>query len=261
MNIVSRAGWNAAPPRRVLNMPLPSPRLWLHHSTGSGADETKVRAIQAFHMAPPPAGRGWPDIAYNFLIDNDPPDVDVFEGVGAGHIGTHTAGDNSKSHAICIIGEFSTTPPAPETQRRIAELVAYGHGQGWWPLGFTGGHRDAPGAATSCPGAALHRLIPELNAEAKRIYQGDDDMASSAQKMWVDFGFNAFPDIFKGDPNEWYNLDENDPAWDTHFRVAVSSAGRRVFETLKGHPHGAVGGTGVTETRVKQIIAATKLTP
>lgn len=171
MIIVPRSGWNARPPKRTpFKIPIPTPRLWLHHSAGGGSDETRVRAIQDFHMDV----RGWNDIAYSFLIDNDPPDVDIFEGRGAGIAGGHTAGDNTQSHGICVIGDFSTVPPADDTLRQIAEVVAYGHKQEWWPLAFTGGHRDAPGANTSCPGTALHRLIPEINAEAKRIHDGDD---------------------------------------------------------------------------------------
>lgn len=183
MLIVSRADWKAVPPKRTpVKIALPTPRLWLHHSAGAGSDEVRVKAIQTFHMAPPPIGRGWNDIAYSYLIDNDPPDVDVFEGRGAGIAGGHTQGDNTQSHGLCVIGDFRLSPPADETLQKIAELVAHGHKQGWWPLAFTGGHRDAPGAATTCPGDALWELIPEINAEAKRIHNGDD-MAIPADKM------------------------------------------------------------------------------
>jgi hypothetical protein len=179
VNIVSRAMWNALPPIRRHMIPLPTPELWLHHTAGAGANEPTVRRIQNFHMAAPPAGRGWSDIAYSFLLDNDAPDVDIFEGRGAGVAGGHTKGRNTVSHAICIIGNYVNAPPHPDTIETLIRLVVHGHRQGWWPDQITGGHRDAPGAATQCPGDALHRLIPSINAEIRRrLDQGeDDDMA------------------------------------------------------------------------------------
>lgn len=169
MKIVSRSEWKARPPKSRHTIKTPTPELWLHHSAGSGANESTVRAIQNFHMNPPPKGRGWSDIAYSFLVDNDAPDIDIFEGRGAGVAGGHTAGRNTISHAICIIGDFSTKAPHPETLEAVAQLAAYGYLKGWWRLGFTGGHRDAPGAATSCPGDALYKLIPSINKRIEEI--------------------------------------------------------------------------------------------
>jgi len=60
--------------------------------------------------------------------------------------------------------------------------------------------------------------------------EGGDDMASSAQKMWVDFAFNAMPNEFKGDPNFWYNLAEADAQWDTAFRPALSKGAQALFK-------------------------------
>lgn len=171
--IQSRSVWGAIPPVRRYQIATPTPELWLHHTAGSGSDETAMRAIQDFHMAPPPIGRGWSDIAYSFLVDNDPPDVDIFEGRGAGIAGGHTKGRNTVSHAICVIGNFTNTPPKDETLEAVIDLAVHGYRQGWWRAGFSGGHRDAPGANTSCPGDALHRLIPTLNAEIYRRIEGD----------------------------------------------------------------------------------------
>ena len=168
MLIVGRDEWGALPPVRRHLIDLPTPELWLHHSAGAGADEPTVRRIQDFHMAPPPVGRGWSDIAYSFLLDNDAPDVDVFEGRGAGVAGGHTKGRNTVSHGLCVIGNYMSRPPHDDTLGRLIDFVVFGHRQGWWPGRITGGHRDAPGAATQCPGDALWRLIPTLNAEIRR---------------------------------------------------------------------------------------------
>ena len=173
MNIVSRAAWGAVPPIRTHQIALPTPELWLHHSAGAGADEPTIRRIQNFHMAPPPFGRGWSDIAYSFLVDDDPPDVDIFEGRGVGIAGGHTKGRNTVSHAICVIGNFTDRPPHDDTIEAVIALAVHGHRQGWWRAGFSGGHRDAPNAATACPGDALHALIPMMNAEIRRRLEDD----------------------------------------------------------------------------------------
>lgn len=180
--IIARSEWGARAPKARHTIDLPTPKLYLHHSAGSGADGAAVRAIQKFHMDPPPAGRGWNDIAYSFLIDDDPQTPgDVFEGRGAGIAGGHTAGQNTISHGICVVGNFQTRRPRDETLNTLVGLVAHGHRQGWWPDRITGGHRDAPGAATSCPGDTLHRLIPQINSEVQRTSKGDDMTPTQAR--------------------------------------------------------------------------------
>jgi hypothetical protein len=119
-----------------------------------------MRQIQRFHMET----RGWSDIAYSFVVDPDT--LEVFEGRGAGIAGGHTRGHNTISHAICVMGNYETDRPTDALLNRIAELVAHGHHQGWWPAQLTGGHRDASGASTACPGRHLQTAIPTINARA-----------------------------------------------------------------------------------------------
>lgn len=167
ISIIPRAQWGARPPIRALPIAVPTPQLWLHHSASSGTDARAVRGIQDFHMDV----RRWSDIAYSFLVDDDPEfDEDVFEGRGAGVAGGHTKGQNTVSHAICIIGNYTSHAPRDTTLHQVTDLVVHGYRSGWWPLGFSGGHRDV--GATSCPGDALYRLIPEINAEAARRAEG-----------------------------------------------------------------------------------------
>lgn len=107
---------------------------------------------------------GWADIAYSYVID--PADLTIYEARGFGVQGGHTLGHNSISHGICVMGNFETTLVQQNLLVRIAELVRHGHGRGWWPVGFTGGHRDV--RATKCPGANLYRRIDEINRLAIR---------------------------------------------------------------------------------------------
>jgi len=91
------------------------------------------------------------------------------------------------------------------------------------------------------------------------LIQGDDGVASSAQKMWVDFAFNAFPDVFMGDANVWYGLDEHDPQWDADFRPALSRAAAKIWKERQGHPHIAPGTGGLTVAQVKAIVESAKI--
>jgi hypothetical protein len=179
LRIISRAEWGARPPKRRLAMTIPTPRLWLHHLAAEWHGAAGMRTAQLFHQNT----RGWDDFAYSFAVDDD---GTIFEGRGAGVVGAHTIGDNSTSHAIVAMGDFSKRPPSSQMLAAVADLVAHGNRQGWWD-GITGGHRDAPGNQTACPGDHLERRINDLRSMvAQRLArpapapqpapQEDDDM-------------------------------------------------------------------------------------
>lgn len=159
MEIVSRAEWGARAPVAVSGMPVPTPRLWLHHTAAEWHGPEGVRQTQDFHMD----SRGYNDIAYSFLVDDD---GTIYEGRGAGVVGGHTEGDNDESHAICAMGNFVNRPPTDAMVSSIANLVRHGAAHRWWPAQLTGGHKDAPGASTQCPGDHLYARIPTINALA-----------------------------------------------------------------------------------------------
>jgi peptidoglycan recognition protein len=153
MTIISRSDWGALPPRNRVTMPLPAPNVWLHHT---GADEPDgpegMRRIQTYHLTK------WSDIGYSFVIDRE---GRIFEGRGPGIVGAHTAGHNSTSHGICLIGNYDRDQPTSAAIESLVWLMRHGAGK-WWPSAkITGGHRDK--AATACPGANLYRMIPGLN--------------------------------------------------------------------------------------------------
>ena len=172
MKFVTRAEWRARPPRHRTIINTPTPKLYLHHSAGAImpgdnsvtlADLNRIRSIQNYHMD----SRGWSDIAYSFLTDSD---GFVFEGRGVGIAGGHTAGQNTVSHAVCVMGHYDIQRPTPLLRAGIIEVVLYGYLKKWWPMTITGGHRDAPGASTSCPGDHLYKEIPIINRMIKETY-------------------------------------------------------------------------------------------
>lgn len=190
MRIITRAEWGAAPAKHRTYIATPTPRLWLHHTAGAldaggnGVWWDDVRGIQDFHMRPTSkGGRGWSDIAYSFLVGGG----QIFEGRGVGIAGGHTAGDNSQSHAICLIGDYTWMTPKQADLEAIAWLMRHGRERGWWG-DLTGPHRDAPGAATQCCGRNLIDKIPDLRrmaATTRTTTQQEAPMVSDwAQKAW-----------------------------------------------------------------------------
>jgi hypothetical protein len=123
--------------------------------------------------------RGWNDIAYSFLINHE---GTIYEGRGAGIAGGHTAGHNTISHAVCLIGNFEIDRPTAAALASLVELGRHGHAEGWWREGFTGGHRDASGASTSCPGKFLYTQLATINQAIQ-----EDDMpltTDDIRRIW-----------------------------------------------------------------------------
>jgi hypothetical protein len=156
--IVSRAEWGARSPKSPRSkISLPTPRLWIHHTAGSERGAAGMRSIQNTHMDDP--NFNFADIGYSFVVDNA--DGKIFEGRGAGIQGAHTEGDNAESHAICVMGNFMNIQPSAKAIDSIIALARHGREQGWWTPTCKG-HRQAPGAATECPGDHLLARLDEI---------------------------------------------------------------------------------------------------
>ena len=155
--IVSRAEWGARSPKSRSKISLPTPRLWIHHTAGNERGAAGMRSIQNTHMDDPKFK--FADIGYSFVVDNA--DGKIFEGRGAGIQGAHTEGDNSKSHAICVMGNFMNIQPSTKAIDSIVALAKHGREQGWWTP-TCGGHRQAPAASTECPGDKLFAKLDEI---------------------------------------------------------------------------------------------------
>lgn len=151
-----RSEWGAKPPKATTPFHLPAAELWLHHLAAEWHGPSGMRSAQRFHQDT----RGWRDIAYTFCVDDD---GTVYEGTGPNVVGTHTGGRNSRAMAICAMGDFTLRRPTSAMLQAIVDLTVHGHHEGWWGPGLTGGHRDAPGANTACPGGFLWDAIPDLN--------------------------------------------------------------------------------------------------
>lgn len=164
MRIIPRSEWGAIYPRGFRSAPLPASEVWLHHSVTIAPDlkppftddYAAVRTLERIGQQ-----RFGGGISYTFAVT---PAGLVFEGHGVDRQGAHTAGRNSIARAICMIGDYSKTAPTALQKNAIAELLIHGKNQGWWKTAkLNGGHRNAPGASTACPGNAGFAVIAEIN--------------------------------------------------------------------------------------------------
>ncbi len=171
MLIVPRVVWGARKPKSVVPMKSPVSELWIHHTAGAAppdlpqkkadiekaGERASMRGIQAFHMD----GRGWSDIAYNFVIF---PSGRVYKGRGWSRQGAHTEGHNDHAVAFCFAGNFEEEIPTVKALDAARELKLKGKRRGRLvKTGLRiGGHREASGAATSCPGRNLFKHVPSI---------------------------------------------------------------------------------------------------
>ncbi len=185
LDIKPRTAWGAREVPPIAEIPTPTPQLWLHHSAADHRGTGGVKSIQLYHVD----NLGWDDIGYSFLVDRFT--LAVYEGRGAGILGGHTFGHNSRSHGICVMGNFEQEHPSDELITRLGLLVAYGYGRGWWPERFSGGHRDV--RQTLCPGRNLYERLGDINNVAKAYV---DHPPSPGNRSPLDFTFRELLDLW-----------------------------------------------------------------
>ncbi|CAH1779131.1 unnamed protein product [Owenia fusiformis] len=148
VEIIPRSSWRARAPRRRTAIRRPPPMLFIHHTAGAFCSDQascslQMRRIQNFHID----GRGWSDIAYNFLIGED---GRVYEGRGWTTVPGATRAYNSRSLAFCMLGNFQTRPPNAAAISAVRNLIACAKTRGRLANNFEMfGHRDA--GCTACP--------------------------------------------------------------------------------------------------------------
>ncbi|WP_431195873.1 N-acetylmuramoyl-L-alanine amidase [Mycobacterium camsae] len=152
----------------------------LHHTAtvneyGPQDSAAIVRSIYAYHTR----NLGWPDIAYNALVDKY---GQVFEGRFGGLArpvqGTHTGGFNRNTWAVCMIGEFDAVGPTPVQVRTVGRLFGWRLAMdGVDPHGSTaltsdgGPYTRVPrGAVVTLPSIFAHRDVSDTDCPGKLGY-------------------------------------------------------------------------------------------
>ena len=184
--IVTRSGWHAEEEiRRGKPRFAPSLQFALvHHTVTANAyscnqSASIVRGIEVYHVQ----GNGWDDIGYNFLVDAC---GQVFEGRYGGImknvVGAHSAGFNTGSVGVALIGNYTKTAPSKAAQDALVKLLAWrldvahvdpsatvvykSGGNSKYRAGTRvklndiSAHRDT--YLTECPGNALYKLLPAI---------------------------------------------------------------------------------------------------
>ena len=187
VDVQPRAGWGAdLPPRGPLSEEAPGDvRFLLVHHTASTNSYTEaevagiLRSIYTFHTS---STKGWPDIAYNFLVDRFGRVWEGRTGSLSGPVkGDATGGSQGFALLACFLGDHSSPAPTAAAQAAMGRLLGslagrYGidlsagatatftsRGSNRYPAGTVvttptiSGHRDM--SLTTCPGDACYPLI------------------------------------------------------------------------------------------------------
>ncbi|HJQ76564.1 MAG TPA: N-acetylmuramoyl-L-alanine amidase [Acidimicrobiia bacterium] len=179
--------------------------LIVHHSAShNGHSPSDVPGILRgwfdFHTN----GRGWNDIAYNFIIDSG---GGVWEGrqgsLDGAVAGDATGGNQGFTQLVCLIGDTNTVPPTAAAQGSLVQVLAWladrhgvstapgaevtftSRGSNRWPAGTEvttptiSGHRDM--SKTTCPGDSLYAYVTgSLHADVETSRGGGSSPATSA---------------------------------------------------------------------------------
>lgn len=156
MTIVTRAEWGAVSEQARPAMRLPAVAVWLHHSvtTPTWDPHADMRTIQQIGIS------RFGYLSYSYAVS---PNGTILEGQGT-RVGAHTANQNSTSFGVVLIGNYQNLRVTDAQVDAVRWLVAHlierkALKAGVYP---TDGHRNAPGAATACPGNWAMQRLPEM---------------------------------------------------------------------------------------------------
>ena len=160
--MISRAGWDARPPQGEFVRPHGRAddayiTLAVYLEAASQAP-ARMRQHQRFHQD----DKGWPDIAYHYVIDSA---GRVFEGRPVWAKGdTGTSYDPAGHFLVCCEADFNQQSPTQAQIDPLVSMLAWGAREFGVDAGTIKGHRDY--AATTCPGANLAPMIDDGTIEA-----------------------------------------------------------------------------------------------
>ena len=168
-SIVTRAQWNARPPK-CEGSPHSPYRMTFHHTettNGESGDAAKarMRQMQAFHQDV----RGWCDIGYHFSVDAA---GQVYQGRDSTDLtASHVGGQNTGNIGVSLMGSFMDVAPPGAQVAGLESIFAYEASK----YGITvnadnvRGHQQWPGQTTSCPGTKLlaekQSILDAVNAD------------------------------------------------------------------------------------------------
>ena len=182
LSIMPREAWAAGrEPTGPLAPELDVRFLLVHHTASANGDDpiTVMRSAYSFHTGPE---KGWPDVAYNFFIDQFGV---VWEGRAGSLLGpvesSATGGSQGFAQLVCLLGDFTSELPTEAALASLNRTLAWlatrhglstspgsttqfvSRGSNKWPAGTTvtattiSGHRDM--SSTACPGDTFYPYL------------------------------------------------------------------------------------------------------
>lgn len=154
--VACREAWGAQPAGDDMTDHVPV-RLTLHHTAVSQTAPTqgpaRARRHQRYHQS-----LGWPDLAYHFLVDRSGL---AYEGRDLRFRGdTGTEYDPTGHFLVCMEGDFDVQEPTPAQVETTVALFGWASQRFEIAAETLAGHRDY--AVTSCPGASVAAMIPDM---------------------------------------------------------------------------------------------------
>lgn len=226
-----------------LQYPKKVERFIIHHTATSNNPKdpmASIRSIYAYHAIT----RGWGDIGYNYIIDQN---GKVYEGRagGAGVVGGHARGYNTGSIGIAILGNYQEAKVPKKAEEALINLIAVKSKEFKIdPAGYSTvngkkkynvlGHRDV--ASTVCPGDNLYEKLPSIRKAAAK-----GGNSSSQSKSTKDYSFEEASDLYSLELNpeeikevtlKLENTGKKD--WDKNTYILVDS--NNAFEKVISFP-------------------------
>lgn len=171
-----RKDWGARHRNGFGDRPIPV-SLWLHHTVTAhlptnatvAQERAQMRVLEDIGQQRFNGG-----ISYNWILF---PSGRLYQGIGVRRRGAHTINYNRTGMAIALAGNYQNTPMTENQIRTLAWFLPFARSQGWIRQArFNGGHRDAPGNSTACPGNRAHSQIAEVH---RRVASGNTTASSA----------------------------------------------------------------------------------
>lgn len=151
---IPRSKWTKSNPRFSRDE-APKRKLYLHHTVSANRKWTAaqerehMRQLEAQHQ-----GQGWSGIGYSYVLF---PSGRLYVGRGPKALPAAQKNANSGSIAVAYAGNTETADMTGRAKARFvlaARNLKRAHG-----VRLLGGHRDAPGQSTACPGRLAYRWV------------------------------------------------------------------------------------------------------
>lgn len=186
MKIITRQEWGARHGDGVDGATTPATEVWLHHSVTIAPDvvapfdddDAAIRTIERIGAERFGTVYGFP---YTVGVT---PVGRAYAGHHPRKMGAHTRGRNGIARAIVLVGNYEDAAPTDAQLDAVAAVLVEGKRRGWWTAArLTGGHRDAPDAATACPGRHAYAAIAEINRRAAALEAAEEGEEMTAEQF------------------------------------------------------------------------------